>query len=290
MPKLLKLALIILFNLYLGNLNNSFAQNYTVGGRSAGIGNASVTLNDFWSVQNNQAGMAFYENIAMGFAYENRFITKELGLKTGALIVPTNLGSLGLTYQQFGYSAFNRSKLGLAFARSFGNHFSVGLQLDYLHTKIGEDYGTAQAVTFEIGFLAKLSDNLKIGAHVFNPINSKLSSEYEEKIPAIYKLGIAYLIAEKLMVAVETEKNMDYKPLLRGGIEYWMTKSASVRLGLSSVPSKTGAESFSISSEINFGFGLDLQSFILDFAASMHQTLGWSPQVSLIYKINKIEN
>jgi hypothetical protein len=58
---------------------------------------------------------------------------------------------------------------------------------------------------------------------------------------------------------------------------------------MSTIPSKTGTEKFSISSEINFGFGLNLQRFMLDFAASMHQTLGWSPQVSLIFKINKSE-
>jgi len=289
MPRLQNLFILTLLLIGLMLSGHLYAQNYPTGGRSAGLGNASVTLCDFWSVQNNQAGLANYKNIAFGFAYENRFMAKELSLKTGAIIVPTNIGSLGLSYKQLGYSAFNRSKIGVAYARSFGNKFSMGLQLDYLQTKIGEDYGTAHSITFELGVLVELSEKINLGAHAFNPVNAKIESDYEEKIPAVYKLGLSYLISEKLLVAIETEKNSDYKPLIRGGAEYKITDVTFVRLGMSTIPSKTGTEKFSISSEINFGFGLNLQRFILDFAASMHQTLGWSPQVSLIFKINKSE-
>ena len=220
----------------------SYASNSPTGGRSAGMGNASVALRDFWSVQNNQAGLADFKNLAVGFAYENKFLVNKLGLKTGAFIVPFNYGTLGLSFQYFGYSAFSRSKVGLAYARKFGENFSAALQLDYLSTRIGEDYGSKQSLTFEVGILANLTPELTIGAHVFNPMNTKLENEFNERIPAVYKLGMAYSITDELLIAVESEKNMDYKPLVRGGAEYMLAKQAWVRLGYSSIPSKTGSD------------------------------------------------
>lgn len=290
MPKLRYLIFnaIVTFGLII-NPNVLNGANSPTGGRSVGLGNASVTFTDFWSIQNNQAGLAGYNSMAAGFAYENNFLVKELGLSTGAFILPVKFGSFGLIYQHFGYTAYSRSKLGLAYARKLGENFSVGLQLDYLTTKIGEDYGSKDNLTFEIGILANLTPELSLGAHVFNPINVKIENEYDEHIPAIYKLGLAYSITDKLLIAIESEKNMDYKPLVRGGVEYMVAKQAGVRIGYSSVPAKTGSEKFSISSELTFGIGLDLQRFNLDFAASWHQTLGWSPAVSFIFNFNKVD-
>lgn len=263
--------------------------NSPTGGRSAGLANASVCLSDFWSIQNNQAGLAAYNKIAGGFAYENNFLVKELGLKSGAFVLPVHFGSFGLSFQHFGYSSYSRSKLGLAYARKLGDSFSVGIQLDYLTTKIGEDYGSKNNLTFEIGILTNLTTDLVLGAHVFNPLNVKLEDEFNERIPAIYKLGLAYSLTDELLITIESEKNMDFKPLVRGGVEYKLAKQASVRIGYSSVPAKSGSENFSISSEMTFGFGLDLQRFKLDFAASWHQTLGWSPTVSFIFNFNNVD-
>jgi len=165
----------------------------------------------------------------------------------------------------------------------------VVVQLDYLSTKIGEGYGSKNNLTFELGVLANLTPELTLGAHVFNPINAKLEDEYNESIPAIYKLGLSYSITDEILFAIETEKNMDYKPSVRGGVEYMIAKQAGIRFGYSSVPAKTGSEKFSISSELTFGFGLALSRFKMDFAASWHQTLGWSPAVSFIFNFNKID-
>lgn len=265
---------------------SAMASNYTVpiGGRSAGMGNASVTLCDFWSVYNNQAGLAGFNNIAAGFYYENRFLIKELSLKTGAFILPTKSGVFGLNLLYFGYPKYNETKIGLAYGRSFGKRFSAGIQLDYLSTGIGEDYGSKSLVTFEIGIRSELNDNLIIAAHIFNPIRVKLENEFDERIPTVFKLGVSYSFSEQLLVTLETEKDSDFKPLLRGGLEYKIIEQAIVRIGYSTLPSTTGSDNFSIASVYTFGFGLHIKKVAIDFAASIHQTLGWSPQVSVVYK------
>jgi len=258
--------------------------NNPIGSRSAALGNASVTLCDFWSVHNNQAGLASFENIAVGFYYENRYLLKELSLKSGAFILPTKSGVFGLSYNHFGYSLYNESKLGLAYGRSFGKYFSAGIQLDYLHTKIAEDYGSKSTFTFEIGIRSNLSEKLTIACHVFNPIGAKISKDLDEKIPVIIKLGASYAISEKLLIAIEIEKDLEYKPLIRGGIEYKIIEQAFVRIGYSTLPSTSGSDSFSIASVYSFGFGLNFKKLAIDVSSTVHQVLGWSPQVSMIYK------
>lgn len=257
--------------------------NTPIGGRSAALANSSVTLTDFWSVHNNQAGLANFNNISVGFFYENWFMVQELGLRAGAFVLPTKSGVFGLNYNYFGYTKYNEQKIGLAYARAFGENFSMGLQLDYLSTRIAEDYGSNSTFTFELGIRTQLSEGFVIAAHVYNPIGAHIENEYNENIPTIFKLGLSYQLSDKFLFALETEKDLEYKPLIRGGIEYVIVKQAIVRIGYSTLPSTSGSQNFSISSFYAFGFGLNLEKLKIDFSSTIHQTLGWSPQISITY-------
>ncbi len=245
-----------------------------IGGRSAGMGNASVTFSDVWSIHNNQAGLAGLKNISVGFYYENRYSLKELSLKSAAFILPTNSGVFGLSMNYFGYENYNEKKIGLAYAKSFGEKFSAGLQLDYLSTHIGEEYGNRNTFTFELGIIAELTENLFLGAHVYNPLRAKLSDYNDERIPTIAKLGLSYIYSEKLLVSIETEKDINFSPVFKGGIEYKIIKEIYVRTGISTNPVLN-----------TFGFGVKIKSLKIDFASSLHPVLGYSPQISMMYKI-----
>ena len=257
--------------------------NRPIGGRSAGIANASVCLNDFWSVHNNQAGLAGITGPTAGLYYENRFLVKELSLKAAAFVMPTKSGTFGISYNSFGYVSYNEMKAGLAYGKRFGKIFSAGLQLDYLRIHIAENYGNQDAFTFELGIQTELTKQFTLGAHIYNPIRVKIQSETNDRIPAVFKLGLTYEISDKLILALETEKDSDFKPLIRGGIEYKIIELASARIGYSTLPSTSGSENFSIASVYSFGFGLNIRKFVLDLSSSWHQTLGWSPMVSFIY-------
>ena len=274
---ILFLILLTAGNLWCANTNQP------IGGRSAGLGNASVTLNDFWSVHNNQAGLAGINMAAVGLYYENRFLVQELSLKAAVFVLPTKSGTFGINFNSFGYVNYNEMKVGLAYGKKFGKIFSAGVQLDYLRTHIAEDYGNKDAFTFEIGIRTELTKQLTIAAHVFNPIRVKIQNETDDRVPAILKLGISYSLSDKLLLALETEKDSDFKPLIRGGFEYKIVDMATVRIGYSTLPSTSGSDDFSIASVYSFGFGLNLRKFVIDLSSSWHQTLGWSPMVSFIY-------
>ncbi len=268
-PKRIFVGLFVLIPACLSAIHH----NYPQGGRSASLAGASVALADYWSVQNNQAGLAFYNRMAAGAYFENRFMVKELSLKAAGAVLPTRSGVFGFNFTYFGYPKYNESKIALSYARSFGNVFAASVQLNYLITSIGDDYGKKGVATFEAGLMSKVNENLTLAAHVFNPLMVKITDENSERIPAIIRVGAAYSIDKNILVLAEVEKDSYFDPVFKAGLEYRIIEKIFVRGGVSSNPGL-----------YSFGFGLNLKKLTIDFSSSVHHTLGYSPQVSMIYQ------
>ncbi len=252
--------------------NHLVAQNDGIGARSIALGGFTTTLSDVWSTNNNQAGLGFNKSISGGIYYESRFLLKETGYKAGAFVLPVKTGALGLSVTSFGYELYNRTNVGLSYGQHFGEKFSAGVQLNYFNTKLSENYGQKSAFTASLGLMAKLNKELTIGVHVYNPTRSKLAEYNNERIPTIMKLGLDYKFSEKVFVALETEKDIDYDAIIKAGIEYHIIDVLYLRGGVSSNPSLT-----------SFGLGVLLKDFKLDIASSYHQTLGFTPSISIVY-------
>ncbi len=242
------------------------------GSRSAAMGLSSAAVSDFWSVNNNQAGMAFYGKTAAGIYYENRFLINELATQSGAFTLKTRYGMLGATVGYSGDANYNTTKAGLAYAMKFGNRFAAGIQLDYINTALAEDYGKHSNITFDIGIMVKITEQFTFGAHTFNPMHVELSEYNNESIPATLNAGFSYTFSDKLLLTAEAFKNSEYPMEFRSGIEYKLSRIAYARIGLSTNPAR-----------YTFGFGLEMKNFTLDISSSIHQQLGYSPQASLQY-------
>lgn len=264
-------CLLLLFLLISPHLRAS-NDNYPFGGRAAGMSNASVTLYDFWSVSHNQAGLARMENLAVGVYFENRFLAEELNFGAGAVVYPTRSGVLGVSFTYFGFELYNETKIGLAYARDFGERFSIGMQLNYQNTSIGENYGNKGNITAELGAIFHLLPQLSIGAHIFNPARAKIGDFADERIPTILKTGLGYEFSERVLVVVEAEQSINHEPVFKAGIEYQIIDPLYVRGGIGTNPNSN-----------SFGFGLEMKNLQIDLATSYHYILGYSPQISMIY-------
>ncbi len=270
-----KLLLIPIFALTLLMANaQQTAQN--IGARSSAMAGAGVASTGFWSAANNQAALGYNKSYGAGFYYENGYLAKELSLNSLALVVPTNKGSFVVDLNYFGYSQYNESKIGLGYGMALSEKFAVGVQLDYLRTYIGGDYGSANIFTFEVGLMSKITKDLTLGAHIFNPIQAKLTDYNDERISALMKLGLEWKLSENFIALAEVQSDIDNEMSIIGGLEYRIKEILYTRVGIG-----TGPNMFS------FGVGLNLKHFKLDFSSSMHQLLGYSPQLSLYYQFNK---
>lgn len=247
--------------------------NSAFGGRAAGMGNAAVAVYDFWGLSHNQAGLTQISAPTAGFYFENRYLAREMSFGAIGFAMPAVGGVIGMSMSYFGFSQYNESKFGIAYSRAFGPQFSAGVQLNYLHTFIGEGYGSSGNIAAELGMIYEPIEGLRIGAHIFNPTRTRISQHSPQRIPTIFRLGMAYHFSDRVLATIETEKDLERDPVFKAGIEYGITEKIFVRGGIGTEPTTNA-----------FGIGIYLGSLKMDIAASFHNVLGYSPQASLRYE------
>ena len=272
-----KLLLLIALILSASNLF-SYDLIHSIGGRAAAMGGSSVASQGLWAIQNNPAGMANLERISLGLYYENRWLLPETAYKCGAFALPTKFGCLGLSFNQFGSSKYNENKFGLAYAKDFGRYLQIGLQLDYLMLKIGNDYGKYSAFTFELGIQSHVTEKLTLGTYIFNPVNFRFEQTLNhEKLPIVMRFGLAYQFTKDFIGQCEIEKDTEREGVsLRGGLEYEAFKSFYIRAGVQTNPGI-----------LSFGLGYGIRFAQINVAAQLHNELGASVQIGMIFSIGK---
>ncbi len=268
---------VFVFCIFLPYLISAASDNYPAGSRAVAMGGAGVMTTGLWSASLNQAGLGFYPHLALGIFHENKFLVPELSLHSLVFSLPTGTGTFSLNYSYFGYPVYNESKIGLGFGKALNDKFSAGIQFDYLNTHVDDETGNQGAVAIEAGVLASPLKNLFIGFHIFNPTHSCYSKRINnERIPMIFKLGIGYNYQDNLFISFETEKNLEWGPVLyKAGIEYRILPMVTARTGV-----KVGDFA-----EHSFGLGLVLKNIRAGIAFSRQQVLGYTPHFSLQYTI-----
>ena len=271
-PLLIIVCITLTFNLFAHDFINP------IGGKSAAMGGCSVASRGLWAMQNNPAGMAYLDKFSFGLYYENRWLLPETAYKSAALAVPVRFGCLGLSFNQFGSSKYSENKFGIAYAKDFGPYLQIGLQLDYLLLNIGSDYGKQSAVTFELGIQSQVTEKLRLGTYIFNPVCFRLEQSInQEKLPIVFRFGAAYQFTKDFAGHCEVEKNTEHEGIsLRGGLEYEALKNFYLRAGLQTNPGL-----------LSFGVGYEIRFARIDVAAQLHQMLGASIQIGMIFSIGK---
>lgn len=250
--------------------------NTPIGARSAGLGHASVSISDVWSAHHNQAGLGFLRRPEAGVYYESRFLLPELGLSGAVFALPTSNGTFGFNVRTFGNELYSESKIGFSYARAFSDQLSIGMQLNYNNIRFAEFYGVRNTFTAEVGVQYRVTPQLTVAAHVYNPNRVKLADFNNERLPSIMRFGLGYQLSNKVLVVAEAEKDSYNKPIIKAGVEYLVSDNFYVRTGIASNPYLN-----------SFGFGLNLKDLRIDFAGSFHRFLGFTPQLSLNYRFGQ---
>jgi len=242
------------------------------GAKRVAMANTGSNTLGIEALLNNQAGLYKLNGIGVIAASEQRFLLKDLNaVSIGLAYGDKTFGALGLMISNFGFDEYKEQKIGLAYSRLLFNNLSIGGQLDLLHLNIA-GYGSSSNITFELGVISKITDQVSVGFHVFSP--SEVNITEQSSIPTKIIVGASYKPSKKIEIVTEVEKIIDRDYTFRMGIDYSIVDRFNLRAGLS-----TGAATLS------FGLGININKKIsFDGSFSNHETLGFTPAGSLIYQ------
>lgn len=243
-----------------------------IGSRANGMGYASAALFDTWGVFNNPAATAKVEHVTTGFTYDLRPSLAGANRTAALADIPIGFGVTSIGAYRLGDDLYNEHILSAGFASKFGLA-SLGVQVNYIqYTAAG--FGNKSVVSINLGGIAELTPQLSIGAYVVN-VNQPAISE-DEKLLTRLVAGIAVKPIEKIFVALEVDKDLDFDPVWKLGVEYFIHKKFAVRTGYNLNPD-TGF----------FGLGFKTRKIVIDYAIQYNVLLKMSQQASVAYQFAK---
>lgn len=251
----------------------SFAQHQqrpNAGARGIAMSGTGVLFQDIHAAFSNPAGVSQLEKAAVLAFGEQRFLNSPIQQIGVAFAYPLSIGTFGVTAHSFGIEDYQERKFGLLYARPLLENLSIGAQFNYFQTQVPR-FGTQSIVSFELGMQMQLATPLHFGVHVYNPI--PLTWQDELRLPSVFTAALSYTPSERLLLMMELEKELDFAPRFRAGLEYNFAERFFLRAGI--------ATQFE---QVSLGMGLALDNGLrIDVAARYHPILGMSPSVGVVY-------
>jgi len=245
-----------------------------LGARSAGVGEASVSISDHWALFNNIAGIAQTNQEVALFSYQNKYAISAFNTFGTGFIQPLPFGTTAISAFRFGDELFNEQKLSLSFADKIGI-VALGASVSYIQFSM-ESVGSRGIVAVDFGGIVSLGKQFLFGAYISNLNQPKISNFENENLPTIMKVGFSYLPLDGLMLNAELEKDLDFEERFKSGIEYRFYKQFYARTGFQTEPFVA-----------SFGLGFRPKKITVDYAYSSHSNLGDIHELSIGYLFHK---
>ncbi|MBI5474131.1 MAG: hypothetical protein HY961_17485, partial [Ignavibacteriae bacterium] len=184
-------------------------------------------------------------------------------------------GTFALSASRFGFELYRESQLSLSFAEAVTPSVFGGVTVNYYSLSI-QNYGAAASFGIDLGMLIDITDEIQWGFAAVN-INAATIGEAKEKLPQIYRTGVAYSPARYGTILLSIEKDIRYAATLHLGVEYELMEMIALRAGSSTDPDV-----------INGGVGIRYAFARLDYALSSHAVLGVTHQFSLSLNLGEL--
>lgn len=243
-----------------------------MGARAAGISFTSSVLKDEWSLFNNVGGLAGIEKTNASFAVDVRPAMPGANRMAAVFSSPFKLGTLGAGFFRFGDDLYSEQLISMGYGNRFGIA-SLGLKVNYVQYR-SEAFGSKSALTINFGGVADITPQLSVGAYITN-INQPKLSTHDERLPTKLVAGFGFKPIENLLLVTEIEKDLEYDPVWKGGVEYVVHKKIFLRTGFNLHPNA----SF-------FGMGFQTWKLKIDYALQFSNALNFAHQASAIYFIS----
>jgi hypothetical protein len=189
----------------------------------------TLTLSDVYSSGNNQAGLAWMEEAAIGISALQYYGFEDATALWLLAALPTKSGTFGISAQYNGDKNFNQTKAGLAYGRQLGELFSAGVQLDYCHTRVQNWVQARPSRSRRASNIAQLI-KITVATRVFNPVTADMGEAFPRgAIATLFSVGLAYLPSDKFILAMEGEQQLNSNMNLKTGFEYRIIEELAIR-------------------------------------------------------------
>lgn len=266
----LYLALLLILFLYF-----PMAAQVSPGAKQIALSHSDAAQsNDVFALFGNPAGLAQLNWREIGIYYSpSPFGVNELANAYAAYNEPFSFGNISLGYMQYGFELYKENKVALSFSRNFDNKFFIGLTGIYQNLSI-ERYGNDNTFTLNIGGLYYFAVDTRIGIYAQNLLRGTYGREADQ-IPFVMGFGVSHDFNNAITFNVSVEKEIDFDPSFRFGVEYDLIEYLTLRTGFMSEPS-----SYSV------GLGIHYSFVNLDYAFFSHPDLGSTHQAGIIIDFN----
>lgn len=159
-----------------------------------------------------------------------------------------------------------------AYGKKVKDNVSIGVAVKYISHTL--DTSSNGFITFDTSVMVNGLNhrfaNLRLGFGIQNLLSSKFG-DTDDKLPLIFRMGASHtFMRNKLLLALDIDKNMKANMNWHIGAEYWVINFAALRIGFEG---EKGIR------ETTAGFGVKYKDYGLDYAFALHD-LGLSHRLS----------
>ncbi len=242
-----------------------------MGARAQSLGFTSSCLTDTWSIFNNIGGLAGTNQTTAAFTYQARPCLSAFNSMAAVIATPLSYGVAGAGIFRFGDDLYNEQIITAGYSNTFGLA-SLGIKASYIQYNV-QGYGRKAVWSVSAGGIAHLTPLFSVGAYIVN-LNQPTLAEDGEKLPTRLVAGITFMPTDKVLIAAEIQKDLEYIPTWKAGFEYTPYKKIAFRTGVTLQPSAG-----------YLGIGFKPGKFILDYAFSHTTNVGASHQATVSYRL-----
>lgn len=246
----------------------AISQN-VAGSEAVGLSNNAVCLKGAFATFNNPAALFDLKKAEIGLQFQKRFNT-DINRSNLSVAFPVKGIMAGIGVDYFGNRLYSESVIQAALSNKIADHTGIGVGIQWVHfSSLG--YGNRNRLAVQMGFLHELGKKLNVGVH-FKNMTMQDGYLENEKRETTAQAGIEYKQSEKVTLYTTIGGSTRYQSFGSIGMQYAATDYFIGRIGFS-----TGVE------PVSLGFGLKLKKLTINAAVRVHNALGASSEVSLVY-------
>jgi hypothetical protein len=139
---------------------------------------------------------------------------------------------LALGIQHVGIEGYSEQRMSISYARRLLDKLNAGVTFD-IDRNVAEEYNNIYSVTWALSLHAPLMKQLSLGAFIYNPLGVETALD----LPSLIRVDLLYTPAEKLELALETEKDWRHELRFKAGLNYQLHPRLAIHWGMSTSPS-----------------------------------------------------